>query len=175
MERVCNLPHSFNLATSPSLFPQKVKNYILGLSGLSRAEPGLGCFLSGLHMHRGASLLNKQTSVGCEQEAALFFLITVGSLYPWILHQRILRAQLWDLSILGIWYPWCLLDQSPSETTGRCLHFLLDFFSVVLVSWPLDERAVWFHCSSGSVNSKTRLMATFKFMLSSLESSFSSC
>ena len=134
MERVCSLPHGFDLATSPSLFPQKVKNHILELSGLSRAEPGLGCSLSGLHVHGGASLLNKQTSVACEQEAALFSLITVGSLYPWILHQWILRAQLWDLSILGIWYPWCLLDQSPSETKGRCLHFRLDFSSVVLVS-----------------------------------------
>ena len=134
MKRVCSLPHGFDLATSPSLSPQKVKNHILELSGLSRAEPGPGCSLSGLHVHGGASLLNKQTSVGCEQEAALLFLITVGSLYPWILHQRIVRAQLWDLSILGTWYPWGLLDQSPSETKGRCLHFRLDFFSVVLVS-----------------------------------------
>ena len=71
MERVCSLPHGFDLATSPSLFPQKVKNHILELSGLSRAEPGLGCSLSGLHVHGGASLLNKQTSVGCEHPRGL--------------------------------------------------------------------------------------------------------
>ena len=39
------MPHGFDLATSPSLSPQKVKNHILELSGLSRAEPGPGCSL----------------------------------------------------------------------------------------------------------------------------------
>ena len=164
------MPHGFDLATSPSLSPQKVKNHILELSGLSRAEPGPGCSLSGLHVHGGASLLNKQTSVGCEQEAALLFLITVGSLYPWILHQRIVRAQLWDLSILGILVS--VVGPIPRRPRGVvCISAWTSF----QWSWSLDERAVWFHCSSGSVNNKTRLMATPKFMLSSLESSSSSC